>query len=398
MASSVTLTGVLSESDPVVNNSHVDDYPLSVPPGLQPTIDLRSNDFDTYLQVLDARTMTVIADDDDSGAGTNSLIARVVRSPDGIGFDDTVIPNKFTSEAGATYIVRVRSFGGFGDYTLQASIPEGTGDLTLGGVSGSPLPLPTVTIPMPTADDRSPGDPTGALPQPGISGMFYNLTDAVDLVTLEASDTGGLAVRGLSGSDRIFALTGVTDINGNAGADTIIGSDGNDAVLRGGSGSDSIEGVLGDDIINGNNNNDTLKGGEGQDTVRGGKGDDVLFGGDGDDILIGDRGQDLLTGGAGRDVFVLGGLYQNRPETVDFADVILDYETGFIDSIELAGINAGAIVGEPINLVLGSNPAVPSLALRFGNSYLGIVANITDIDDIYFPNNARYAEIEENVG
>lgn len=70
------------------------------------------NQYDTFLQVIDANTGNVLADDDDDGGGVNSLI------------------NSLIYQGGTDYKIRVTSFGGLNQpgnypYDLQVSVPQG---------------------------------------------------------------------------------------------------------------------------------------------------------------------------------------------------------------------------------------------------------------------------------
>jgi endonuclease/exonuclease/phosphatase family metal-dependent hydrolase len=102
------LSGSLATSDPrnpTRSNTYSDDYRLAgATTGRSVTLDLRSTNFDTYLQLVNASTGAVItANDDGPGGGTNSLIT-------------------FTVQSGITYTVRVTSYNQntTGGYTLSA--------------------------------------------------------------------------------------------------------------------------------------------------------------------------------------------------------------------------------------------------------------------------------------
>ncbi|MCD8489612.1 MAG: pre-peptidase C-terminal domain-containing protein [Desertifilum sp.] len=109
-----TIQGNLESSDPA-NVSRIgsrkDDYQLTnVIAGQTVTVNLNSSEFDTYLQLVDAVTGEVIAENDDADSSTNSSLSFVVA------------PN-------VDYLVRVTSFdpqdGGRGQYTIstQTSSP-----------------------------------------------------------------------------------------------------------------------------------------------------------------------------------------------------------------------------------------------------------------------------------
>ncbi len=105
-ALNVTITGDLTAEDmnnPTRGGRFRDDYTLTdVIAGQSITLDLVSEEFDTYLQLINADTGLVIASDDDGGAGVNSRLS-------------------FTVENGINYLVRVTSFGSgaIGEYTLS---------------------------------------------------------------------------------------------------------------------------------------------------------------------------------------------------------------------------------------------------------------------------------------
>jgi hypothetical protein len=68
----------------------------------------------------------------------------------------------------------------------------------------------------------------------------------------------------------------------------------------------TMRGGAGDDVLSGGSGPDKLIGGEGNDRLMGGRGDDLLFGGEGDDVLIAGPGHDVLRGGYGEDKLVQG--------------------------------------------------------------------------------------------
>ncbi|MBF2015836.1 MAG: hypothetical protein IGS23_11675 [Rivularia sp. T60_A2020_040] len=111
-----TVPGNLEDSDvnnPTRDGSYSDDYKLiDFTVGKVVTLDLLSSSFDTYLQLVDADTGTVIADDDDSGEGRNSML-------------------RFTPVESINYIVRVTSYGSgaTGAYNLNAGV--GAPDLVI---------------------------------------------------------------------------------------------------------------------------------------------------------------------------------------------------------------------------------------------------------------------------
>ncbi|MER8742277.1 DUF5801 domain-containing protein, partial [Mesorhizobium sp. M1004] len=109
----------------------------------------------------------------------------------------------------------------------------------------------------------------------------------------------------------------------------IIGSNYDDT-LNGDGAANALYGGAGADIINGNAGNDTLIGGAGNDTLNGGTGNDLLIGG---------AGADQLTGGTGADTFKLDHLDLN------IKDLIIDYNKGEGDQIDLTALFDKAVVG-----------------------------------------------------
>lgn len=109
ISGSQTLTGSLSTSDannPTLSGRYKDDYTLTgVSAGTRVTVSMTSS-IDTYLQVVNASTGQVIAENDDSSAvgGTNSQVI-------------------FTVQSGITYLIRATSYasGATGSYTLVTS-------------------------------------------------------------------------------------------------------------------------------------------------------------------------------------------------------------------------------------------------------------------------------------
>ncbi|MBD2346613.1 C2 family cysteine protease [Anabaena subtropica] len=104
---SQTVSASLSTSDrpnPTRLGSYSDDYRLfGIAAGQQIQLNLNAG-FDAYLQLVNATTGRVIAEDDDSGFGLNSQLT-------------------FTVQSGVEYIVRTSSYGAqaVGDYTLIAA-------------------------------------------------------------------------------------------------------------------------------------------------------------------------------------------------------------------------------------------------------------------------------------
>lgn len=80
-----------------------DDYRLNSATGGQFRIQMNSSEFDTYLQIIDFNTGTVLIDNDDSGSSSNSELT-------------------ITIEAGKDYLVRATSFAAYaiGSYEIAA--------------------------------------------------------------------------------------------------------------------------------------------------------------------------------------------------------------------------------------------------------------------------------------
>jgi len=99
--------------------------------------------------------------------------------------------------------------------------------------------------------------------------------------------------------------------------------------------------------------NDTVIGSAGNDRINGGAGNDILVGGAGDDILIGGTGKNTLTGGDGADTFVIDPSVLSAG--AGMADVILDYDEGQGDKIDL---------GQLLENVFGGTPAPDASAVH----------------------------------
>lgn len=76
-------------------------------PGDEVTVTLTSNEFDTYLYIIDANSETYLFENDDNPDTSTSEVV-------------------FTAEEGMTYWVEVASFGGFGSGTYQLSVMTDT--------------------------------------------------------------------------------------------------------------------------------------------------------------------------------------------------------------------------------------------------------------------------------
>lgn len=168
----------------------------------------------------------------------------------------------------------------------------------------------------------------------------YSFAESTDNVVFQANDwsrlsniqvvrgtdveTGGDALHGRAGTERLDGGKGNDTLHGSAGADTLDGGDGEDWLVYAGSmgivvnaldpsastgnaagdlfiSIEGIEGGIGNDILVASSSMVTLRGVAGNDLLIGGENANVLEGGDGDDTLRGGGGADTLRGGTGND-------------------------------------------------------------------------------------------------
>jgi len=125
------------------------------------------------------------------------------------------------------------------------------------------------------------------------SNNLFDLTNGVDIFTIDTKVPAGFGIRSLAGADFIVGSDRPDLVYGNDGADSISGGIGNDS-LQGGRGADLLLGNAGADYLQGERGNDVLYGGEDNDTLIGQEGDDFLAGGAGVDSLIGSNGSDAF--------------------------------------------------------------------------------------------------------
>ena len=125
------------------------------------------------------------------------------------------------------------------------------------------------------------------------SSNFFDLTNGIDIFTIDTKVPAGFGIRALAGADFIVGSDRPDLVYGNDGADSIAGGIGNDS-LQGGRGADLLLGNAGADYLQGERGNDVLYGGENNDTLIGQEGDDFLAGGAGVDSLIGSDGSDAF--------------------------------------------------------------------------------------------------------
>ena len=200
--------------------------------------------FDTTLTLYSGNslsTLKVIASDDDSGDGFNSLITVPVNG-------------------GTTYRIKVDGFGGQ------------TGLLNLH---------------------------TELNPPPVCFGSGATIVGTAGNDTITGTAGADVIVAG-DGNDTINGGLGADVICGDRGRDTINGEEGSDTVF-GGTGPDTIRGGMGHDLLVGNpgagsvlDTGDLISGGAGNDILDGWVGNDVLIGGGGDDVLQGMAGVDTV--------------------------------------------------------------------------------------------------------
>ena len=108
-----------------------------------------TNDYDPFLQVIDADTGKIIADSDDNGTNDNALIT-IGQPANGAGLDDPIVPNSLTVRENINYIIRVTSFGDFPgsngveevDYKLE--VTPASGEVTVS--PRIPIIKPNITI------------------------------------------------------------------------------------------------------------------------------------------------------------------------------------------------------------------------------------------------------------
>jgi len=188
---------------------------------------------------------------------------------------------------------------------------------------------------------------------------------------------GASSINGSGNADN-NVLTGnaaANTLNGLAGNDTMAGGGGNDIYVVDSAGdivSEAANGgidlvrsfvtrtlgvnqenlaLMGGNAINGGGNgaNNSITGNSGANLLNGGGGVDTVNGGGGNDTVLGGvgAGQDRLFGGIGSDRFDFNDVAETAVGAT--RDVIHDFEAGtaatFVDRIDLAGIDANALLG-----------------------------------------------------
>jgi len=170
------------------------------------------------------------------------------------------------------------------------------------------------------------------------SNNFFDLTNGVDIFTIDTKVPAGFGIRSLAGADFIVGSDRPDLVYGNDGADSIAGGIGNDS-LQGGRGADLLLGDAGADYLQGERGNDVLYGGEDNDT---------LFGQQGDDFLAGGAGVDSLIGGNGSDAFVLN--VADAVTNPALADTITDFSDKEGDVIALTDGAGDALTEADVTL------------------------------------------------
>ncbi|MEG4319896.1 MULTISPECIES: C2 family cysteine protease [unclassified Microcoleus] len=170
------------------------------------------------------------------------------------------------------------------------------------------------------------------------SNNFFDLTNGVDIFTIDTKVPAGFGIRALAGADFIVGSDRPDLVYGNDGADSIAGGLGNDS-LQGGRGADLLLGDAGDDYLLGERGNDVLYGGQDNDT---------LMGQEGDDFLAGGAGVDSLIGGQGSDAFVLN--VADAVTNPALADTIADFSNEQGDVIALTDGAGDALTEADVTL------------------------------------------------
>jgi serralysin len=159
-----------------------------------------------------------------------------------------------------------------------------------------------------------------------------------DLAQYDGSPSGVLinlmVGKGWGGDATGDQLISIEGVYASEHDDTLFGDD-NGNTLSGEGGSDKIKGFGGDDYIWGGDAADTLYGMGGTDMIHGNAGKDHIVGGDGQDSLFGDEGADTFVWSSTAEAPVNGPSYN-----VCNTDVIVDFDPGEFDIIDLSGIDA----------------------------------------------------------
>jgi len=251
----------------------------------------------------------------DGGAGNDTIIA---------GFStDTMIGGDGNDSLSGIF---TQAFGGNGDDTIDASLSNINGQITLDGGAGNNLLIGNSTV------------STNFTVTNIFNGGVGN--DTIILGTVRdklIGDSSGNDIISYASNVDFTGRTTVNVITDTLGSNFITGGNGSD-VITGGSGNDILFGGPATPITPGIDGNDTLIGGGGNDTMLGGFGNDYLVGGSGNDSLVGGPGADTLIGGGGSDTF----YYANFGEGVAIDSKGFPVTTGSGTSPDqIAGFVAG---------------------------------------------------------
>lgn len=195
------------------------------------------------------------------------------------------------------------------------------------------------------------------------SNNFFDLTNGVDIFTIDTKVPAGFAVRGLAGADFIV---------GSDRPDCIYGNDGSDSI-SGGIGNDSLQGGRGADLLLGNAGADFLQGERGNDVIYGGQDNDTLLGQEGDDFLAGNAGIDSLIGGDGSDAFVFN--VADAVTNPALADIIADFSKKEGDVIAVTD-GSGNVLTEA-DITLEANGTDTLIRLKTGGGILARVQGVS---------------------
>lgn len=195
------------------------------------------------------------------------------------------------------------------------------------------------------------------------SNNLFDLTNSIDIFTIDTKVPVGFGVRALAGADFIV---------GSDRPDCVYGNDGSDSI-SGGIGNDSLQGGRGADLLLGNAGADFLQGERGNDVLYGGQDNDTLLGQQGDDFLAGSAGVDSLIGGDGADAFVFS--VANSVTNPALADTIADFSEEEGDVIALTD-GAGDVFTED-NVTLEANGTDTLIRLKAGGGILARVQGVS---------------------
>jgi Ca2+-binding RTX toxin-like protein len=216
----------------------------------------------------------------DGGDGNDTIIA---------GFStDTMIGGDGNDSLSGIF---TQASGGNGDDTINASLSNVNGQITLDGGAGNDLLIGNTTV---STNFTVTNIMNGGAGNDTI--IFGSVNDKL------IGDQSGNDIISYDSSVNFTGRTTINFITDTLGNNFITGGNGSD-VITGGSGNDILFGGPANPITPGFDGNDTLIGGGGNDTLVGGFGNDYLVGGSGDDSLLGGPGADTLIGGGGNDSF-----------------------------------------------------------------------------------------------